>query len=448
MSGLGSRCWLQATSPGQEGHPGSLGSSCQQGIPSGAAWTRSPQRTPARAGEPLTTLLSLSQPRPEASACTSEAAARVWPGPTAEPSPSPREPGLLGTKFTSGPTGSAEAGPDRGPVSVAPGGPGREARTTGSLVLLLKKNSTERPRRGQRPSSWRTRARGAGLGPGAGRSLGRPRDDARGEVEEVAVDLAQVVHLVLQLGHADPQLVLAAEDALWRDGAQGPGSREASQGRRPHGPRQGAPHPRPGRGRRPPSPSCCSSPRAAAPPAPGGWAPSPATHRVRVSDGRPPGARSCGAGASLAPRPRGTAAPTTPGQKQRTPSAPRPRQHHGHRTRRDAQTPRTAGQPHSPTAGHAAQGRCLSPAGQRLGTAPLAGSRVLSRARRRAPCRRAVHRDAPGLGDRRATPGGARGGCQRDEHHLLLCGRRPDTLHTPRGPKLRCPRHHPNPDRT
>lgn len=56
-------------------------------------------------------------------------------------------------------------------------------------------------------------------------SLGWVRDDACGEVKEVAVDLAQVPHLVFQLSHADPQLVLAAQDILGEGrGAQtGPG---------------------------------------------------------------------------------------------------------------------------------------------------------------------------------------------------------------------------------
>lgn len=56
-------------------------------------------------------------------------------------------------------------------------------------------------------------------------SLGWVRDDACGEVKEVAVDLAQVPHLVFQLSHADPQLVLAAQDILGKGrGAQtGPG---------------------------------------------------------------------------------------------------------------------------------------------------------------------------------------------------------------------------------
>lgn len=56
-------------------------------------------------------------------------------------------------------------------------------------------------------------------------SLGWVRDDACGEVKEVAVDLAQVPHLVFQLSHADPQLVLATQDVLGEgQGAQtGPG---------------------------------------------------------------------------------------------------------------------------------------------------------------------------------------------------------------------------------
>ena len=56
-------------------------------------------------------------------------------------------------------------------------------------------------------------------------SLGWVCDDACGEVKEVAVDLAQVPHLIFQLSHPDPQLVLASQDILGEGrGAQtGPG---------------------------------------------------------------------------------------------------------------------------------------------------------------------------------------------------------------------------------
>lgn len=47
-----------------------------------------------------------------------------------------------------------------------------------------------------------------------------------GEVKQVAVDLTQVLHLVLQLSHTDPQLVLAAQHALGRGGAQRDSSHE------------------------------------------------------------------------------------------------------------------------------------------------------------------------------------------------------------------------------
>lgn len=62
---------------------------------------------------------------------------------------------------------------------------------------------------------WEAWGSGLGaLGPGLWASLGRPRDEARGEVEQVPVDLAQVAHLVLQLCDTDPQLVLATKHAL------------------------------------------------------------------------------------------------------------------------------------------------------------------------------------------------------------------------------------------
>lgn len=51
-------------------------------------------------------------------------------------------------------------------------------------------------------------------GGGGSCSLGRPRDDAGGEVKEVSVDFAQIPHLVFQLRHPDAQLVLAAQDTL------------------------------------------------------------------------------------------------------------------------------------------------------------------------------------------------------------------------------------------
>lgn len=65
------------------------------------------------------------------------------------------------------------------------------------------------------PGCWEAWGSGLGAsGRGLRASLGRPRDEARGEVEQVPIDLAQVAHLVLQLRHTDAQLVLAAEHAL------------------------------------------------------------------------------------------------------------------------------------------------------------------------------------------------------------------------------------------
>lgn len=57
----------------------------------------------------------------------------------------------------------------------------------------------------------------AAVGPG---SLGRPGDDTCGKVEQVPVDLAQVPHLILQLGHTDAQLVLAAQHVLGEAGVR------------------------------------------------------------------------------------------------------------------------------------------------------------------------------------------------------------------------------------
>lgn len=76
---------------------------------------------------------------------------------------------------------------------------------------------------------WARDLRPRGWGSGYPHSLGRPGDDTGGEVEEVSVDLAQVPHLVLQLSHPDPQLVLATQHVLGRsrgseaEGLQTPG---------------------------------------------------------------------------------------------------------------------------------------------------------------------------------------------------------------------------------
>lgn len=87
-----------------------------------------------------------------------------------------------------------------------------EPREKALLVLLLK---TEQHQKAPRSTAAEPREHGPSRGKRSQRSsLGRARDDARGEVEQVAVDFAQVPHLVLQLGHTDPQLVLAAQDAL------------------------------------------------------------------------------------------------------------------------------------------------------------------------------------------------------------------------------------------
>lgn len=56
-----------------------------------------------------------------------------------------------------------------------------------------------------------------------------------GEVKQVAVDLPQVLHLVLQLSHTDPQLVLAAQHALGRGGGSAGRLPRAAQAR-PRGP--------------------------------------------------------------------------------------------------------------------------------------------------------------------------------------------------------------------
>lgn len=96
-------------------------------------------------------------------------------------------------------------------------------------------------------NTWDTRLLEGATRPGAARraggSLGRPRDDARGEVEQVAVDLPQVPHLVLQLGHTDPQLVLAAQDALGKD--REPGRLRVPDGAGARGRPLPAPWPRP-----------------------------------------------------------------------------------------------------------------------------------------------------------------------------------------------------------
>lgn len=68
----------------------------------------------------------------------------------------------------------------------------------------------------RRSCAWPRGFRPRGWGSGYPHSLGRAGDDAGGEVEEVSVDLAQVPHLVLQLGHPDPQLVLTTQHVLGR----------------------------------------------------------------------------------------------------------------------------------------------------------------------------------------------------------------------------------------
>lgn len=123
----------------------------------------------------------------------------------------------------------------------------------------------------------------------------RPGNDAGGEVKQVSIDLAQVLHLVFQLCDSDPQLVLTTQHILGRSrvegwGAQGGESSDIlgwGRGKSPpqltvplhHTPLQ--PHPSPWHYL--PFPLCCTLPHAAALLAPGSWAPTPAEEAAIVT---------------------------------------------------------------------------------------------------------------------------------------------------------------------